>query len=167
MIWGGEVASLPDDPDPADAPELPEPDPVPPPFGAVPPPDPVERRRPIVSRASFVVARPTRFVNTARYSLPVSDALAVNVYVTRWAPRMLAHVRPRLTERCHCVLGAGLPDAAAVKPARRPAAIVTLRGWTTTAGRRRPPRERTMGVGPGRKRIIGAALVGLVCAAVR
>ena len=131
---------------------------LPPPFGAVLPPDPGERRRPIVSRATLVVARPTRFVNTARYSLPVSDALAVNVYVTRWAPRMLAHVRPRLTERCHCVLGAGLPEAAAVKPARRPAAIVTLRGWTITSGRRRPPRARTIGAGPGRNRIIGPAV---------
>jgi hypothetical protein len=126
-------------PDPPDAPEPP---------GAPEAPDPPEppeaRERPdpdlTANRAVLVVARPEAFVNTARYSLPFCVCLAVNVSVTRWAPGTLVQVLPPLTERCHWVLGAGVPEAAAVKPARAPGATFTLWGCTMTAGRRLPPR---------------------------
>jgi hypothetical protein len=78
MIWGGEVILPPDAPEPPAPPEPPEPEPGLPPFGEVVPPDPEDRPRPIVSRAAFVVARPRRFVNTTRYSLPLCDGLAAN-----------------------------------------------------------------------------------------
>ena len=69
---------------------------------------------------------------------------------------MSVHVRPALRDRCHCGRGAGSPEAAAVNPATRPADTTTLRGWTTTVGRR-GPRDRTTASGAGRTSISGAA----------
>ena len=96
-------------------------------------------------------------MNTARYSVPFCECFAVNVKVTRRAPGMLVHVLPPLIERCHCVLGAGVPEAAAVKPARPPGDTFMLWGWTITAGRRWPPRGRAGCAGAGRSRINGSA----------
>jgi hypothetical protein len=70
---------------------------------------------------------------------------------------MLVHVLPPLTERCHWVFGAGVPDATAVKPARPPGATFMLCGCTMTAGRRLPPRGRVGGGDAGRTRIKGSA----------
>ena len=147
MIRGGEVIVPRTLRSPA-PPEPPEPDPVPPPFGEVVSGS-GDRLRPIVSRAAFVVARPARFVNTTRYSFPFSDGLAVKCS----DPMRVWNVGPR-----QAGVDRALPlrpwsrvtRAAAVKPTRRPAAIVTLRGWTTTAGRRGPARHRTIGAGRGR-----------------
>jgi hypothetical protein len=46
----------------------------------------------------------------------------------------LDHERPLLVEYCHCTVGVGVPDAAALNEAVDPAATVTLTGWLVTAG---------------------------------
>ena len=65
--------------------------------------------------AAVVVALPTVLVKTARYSLPVWPTAAVKLSVVAVAPAMLLNVAPPSVDTCHCTVGAGLPEAAAVK----------------------------------------------------
>ncbi len=74
-----------------------------------------------VSVAALVVAVPCEFVNTARYSYPFCDAVALAIVsVPVVAPPSavsLAHVEPLLVDTCHCTVGVGMPFAEAVKDA--------------------------------------------------
>ena len=74
-----------------------------------------------VSVAAFVVAVPQVFVKTARNLFPFWPLVVVNVRVVEVAPDTLLNVAPPSVETCHWTVGEGLPDAAAVKLALRPA----------------------------------------------
>ena len=50
------------------------------------------------------------------------------------APLMFVQLLPEFVLNCHCTVGVGLPDAAAVNVAVDPAVTVTLAGWVVTAG---------------------------------
>src|SRR5689334_14005394 len=65
--------------------------------------------------AGFVVAEPTEFVNTARYRLPESVDFPVPLKVVLVAPAMFVKAELPGAAICHCTVGAGIPDAAAVK----------------------------------------------------
>ena len=80
-----------------------------------------------VSRALLVTAVPALLVNTARNCLPLSPAWAVKVWVVKVAPVMLPQLVPSLLD-CHCTVGAGLPEAAAVKLTACPAETVWAEG---------------------------------------
>ena len=78
---------------------------------------------------------PPAFVNTAWYSLPFCPAVVDDtVSVVDAAPEMFVNVAPPLVDTCHWTVGAGLPEAAAVKVAVAPALTVTLVGCVVTAG---------------------------------
>ncbi len=87
-----------------------------------------------VSVAAFDVALPAELVNTARYSLPDSDSVAVPDRVVEVAPDTLLHVVPPSVDTCHWTVGVGVPDAAAVNVAVVPATTVTFAGCLVIAG---------------------------------
>jgi len=88
-----------------------------------------------VSVAALDVAAPTVFVKTGRYSYPLSARVETATRrVVLVAPPMLVQLEPPLVESCHCTVGVGLPDAAAVKVALAPAVTVSLAGWALTVG---------------------------------
>jgi hypothetical protein len=91
-----------------------------------------------VSVAAVDVAVPTELVNTARYSLPDSDAVVlatVSVPVALPASLVsLLQVLPPLVDTCHCTVAVGSPEAAAVNVAAWPAVTVALAGWLVIAG---------------------------------
>ena len=88
-----------------------------------------------VSVAELDVAAPTVLVKTARYWYPLSArVVTATLRVVRVAPLMLAQLEPALVESCHCTVGVGLPDAAAVKATVAPAVTVSLTGWVLTVG---------------------------------
>ena len=70
-----------------------------------------------VSVAAVDVAVLQTFVKTARYCLALSALVAVKLSVVEVAPSRLLNVTPLSMETCHCTVGAGLPEAAAVKVA--------------------------------------------------
>lgn len=67
-----------------------------------------------VSLAARVVADPAGLVNAARYSLPDIAYAAVKLSVVEVAPGMFENVPPPFVDSCHCTVGVGVPDAAAV-----------------------------------------------------
>ncbi len=85
-----------------------------------------------VSVAAVVVAEPELLVNSARYWLPLSARVAVNMSVVLVAPGILLNGPPVLT--CHCTVGVGKPLAAAVKVAVPPSQTVWLVGLVVTVG---------------------------------
>jgi hypothetical protein len=87
-----------------------------------------------VSVAALVVADPTKFVNTARNSHPLTNVVAVPLMEVDVVPAMLSHVVPWSTETCHCTLGVGSPLAPAVKVMGAPMARLWLAGSCTTVG---------------------------------
>ncbi len=87
-----------------------------------------------VSVAAVDVAVPQTLVKTARYWCPSSVGAVVNEYVVEVAPPMLLNVTPPSVETCHCTVGLGLPEAAAVKLALVPVQVVTFEGLVVTAG---------------------------------
>src|SRR5262245_9290591 len=66
------------------------------------------------SSAGLATTEFTELLNTARKSLPLSDACARNVNVVDVAPGMFVHVTPSVLT-CHCGVGMGEPSAAAEK----------------------------------------------------
>src|SRR5437762_1289782 len=85
-----------------------------------------------VSVAAAVVALPQALVKTARYWLPLWDDCAVNVRLVVVAPGM--SLKPEPVSTCHCTVGAGLPEAEAVKVAVVFSHTVVLAGSAVTAG---------------------------------
>ena len=82
-----------------------------------------------VSVAVVVVAVPAELENTARYRLPLlAPVVGGVVYVPEVAPLRFDQELPELVLTCHCTLGVGVPDAAAVKVAVLPALTVALVG---------------------------------------
>ena len=79
-----------------------------------------------VSVAALLVAEPAELVNTARYSLPFSASVVLaTVSVPDVAPRdRVVNVVPPSVETCHCTVGVGVPDAAAVNVAVAPTVTV-------------------------------------------
>jgi hypothetical protein len=86
-----------------------------------------------VSVATFDVVLPTELVNTASYRVPLSPATGVNEYEVEVAP-LIGVKFDAPTAFNHCTVGAGLPDAAAVKVTWLPAFTVWLCGWVVTTG---------------------------------
>ena len=87
-----------------------------------------------VSVAVMVVALPDAFVKTARYWLPFIAAVVVaKPSVGEVAPARFVK-GPPLELTCHCTVGAGWPEAAAVKVAAAPAVTVTLIGFVVITG---------------------------------
>ena len=87
-----------------------------------------------VSVAAVVVAVPAALVNTARYWLPLSAAVAVNMSVVLVAPEIGANDPPPLVLTSHCTVGAGLPLLEAVKVAVPPSQTVWSVGLVITLG---------------------------------
>ena len=88
-----------------------------------------------VSVATLVVAVPAEFVNTARYCVPFwAVVVDATVSVVDVAPLMFVNVELPLGADCHCTVGAGVPEAAAVNVAVLPAATVTLVGCVVITG---------------------------------
>jgi hypothetical protein len=85
-----------------------------------------------VNVAAVVGAVPHALVKTARYCLALSATVVTKVSVVLVSPGMLAKPEPLST--CHCTLGAGLPEAAAVKVTGKPAQSVCVTGFVVTAG---------------------------------
>ncbi len=84
--------------------------------------------------AAVVVAVEQTLVKTARYCLVLSAATVANESVVEVAPGMLLNVVPPSVETCHCTVGLGLPEAAAVKVAVPPAQTSWLVGFVVTLG---------------------------------
>ena len=85
--------------------------------------------------AAVVVAVPVELVNTARNFVPFCPASTfgtVNVVVI--APATLLKLAPPFVLNCHCTVGAGVPDAAAVNVAVCPALTVASVGFCVIAG---------------------------------
>jgi hypothetical protein len=71
-----------------------------------------------VNVAGELVAVPTGLVKTASYSLPLWEiVVAGRARVPEVAPPIGVQVAPLSVEDCHCTVGAGFPEAAAVKDA--------------------------------------------------
>jgi hypothetical protein len=87
-----------------------------------------------VSVASLVVAEPAELMKTASYSSPLSLCSAVNERVVEVAPETCVQLEPPLVETYHCTLGAGAPDAVAVKLAFAPETTLRLIGWVVIPG---------------------------------
>ena len=72
--------------------------------------------------AGLLVVEPLEFVKTVSYSLPLcAVVVAGRESVVDVAPAMGLHVVPPSVETCHCTVGAGVPEAAAVNEAGWPA----------------------------------------------
>jgi hypothetical protein len=102
--------------------------------------------------ATVVRAVPAELVKTALYWSPFSPALAVNEYVDTLAPTMGVKVVPELEETSHLTVGAGFPEALALKVAFPPDATVTLDGSLVTLGDPALAAAARAGVGTGRSR---------------
>jgi hypothetical protein len=92
-----------------------------------------------VSVADLVVALPYSLVKTASKSSPFSAEVAAKEYVGDVAPAMTLQPDP-LLDSSHLTVGAGEPDAAALKLAVEPAETVTLDGCSVIRGALRPPK---------------------------
>ena len=78
-----------------------------------------------VSVAALLVAVPAELVNTASYLLPLSASVVLaTVSVSDVAPVIGVNVAPPSVETCHCTVGVGVPDAAAVNVAVAPTVTV-------------------------------------------
>ena len=64
--------------------------------------------------AGLVATVPAALVKTALYSSPVKAAEATKVSVADVAPRMFEKLTPPLVLTSHCIVGVGVPLAAAV-----------------------------------------------------
>src|SRR5271156_2493990 len=85
--------------------------------------------------AAVVVAVPAAFVKTARYLLPlIALVVPVMLSVADVAPDKFVNVPPPFVLTCHCTVGVGEPDAAAVNVAVAPAVTVTLVGSVVIVG---------------------------------
>ena len=89
-----------------------------------------------VSVAAVVVTVPAVFTNTARNCLPLSAAAAVKPYVVAVAPAMSDHVTAPAGRTCHCTVGAGVPDAAAVRDTDAPSVTEVAAGFVVIDGGR-------------------------------
>jgi hypothetical protein len=87
-----------------------------------------------VNVAALEFTVPPMFVHTARYSLLLSAVVVVNDSGLAVAPVMLFQLVPLLVLTCHCTVGAGLPLAAELKLAFKPAHLVCVNGWVVTTG---------------------------------
>src|SRR5882757_2393894 len=87
-----------------------------------------------VSVAAVVVALETLLVKTARYWLPESPSDVEKVKVVEVAPMISVKVPPPLVLICHCTVGVGLPEAAAVKVTVLVAEMLWLKGLVVIAG---------------------------------
>jgi hypothetical protein len=92
-----------------------------------------------VSVAALLVALPSELVKTARtwsplFHEPPDTLVAPVVSVVLVAPLTLAQepVPPGL--RCHCTVGVGVPEAAAVKTPAVGAVTLVLLGWVMMLG---------------------------------
>jgi len=93
-----------------------------------------------VKVAAVVVALPAAFVKTARYSLPfIATVVLVMLSVVEVAPDTLVNVAPPFVLTCHCTVGVGEPEAAAVNVAVAAAVTVTFAGFVVIAGVVFPP----------------------------
>jgi hypothetical protein len=70
----------------------------------------------------------------ASYSLPLCEVAAAKEYVVEVAPVMLVNEPPPLVETDHWTVGAGEPEADALKEAVAPEATDVLDGSETMAG---------------------------------
>ena len=86
-----------------------------------------------VNVAALEFTVPPLFVHTARYWLLLSAVAVVKVKVPVVAPAMLCQLVPFVLS-CHCTVGAGLPLAAELKLAVKPAHLVCEAGWVVTVG---------------------------------
>ena len=82
-----------------------------------------------------MVAEPAPLVKIARYWMPFwASVVTAVVYEVEMAPARLVQVLPALELTCHCKLGEGVPEAAAVKVAVLPAFTATLAGCVVMVG---------------------------------
>jgi len=84
--------------------------------------------------AAAVVAVLQELVKTAWYRLPFWLSWAMKLSVVDVAPAMLVNVVPPLVLTCHCTVGVGLPDAAAVNVAVVPTPMDWFAGFSVTNG---------------------------------
>lgn len=90
--------------------------------------------------AAVVVAVPAAFVKTARYLLPlIAVVVPVRLSVVEVAPDTLVKEVPPFVLTCHCTVGVGEPEAAAVNVAVAAAVTVTFAGFVVIAGVVFPP----------------------------
>lgn len=82
--------------------------------------------------ALLICGAPHELLNSARYCLPSSPTVGVNVYVALVAPAIFPQLDPPSVETCHCTAGAGWPVAAAVKLNGEPVHAVELLGLVVT-----------------------------------
>ena len=87
-----------------------------------------------VRLAAVVVAEPSELVNTARNSSPESARAAVPVSVVAVAPEMFVNVEPPSVDTCHCTVGFGVPEPAAVNEYGCAAGTVVSCGCWVTCG---------------------------------
>ncbi len=89
----------------------------------------------MVSVAASLVTVPTALVNTARNLTPLSELLSpLRLSLSEVAPLRLVYVAPSFVERCHCTVGAGLPEAFASIVVCAPSSTYLLSGCWVTAG---------------------------------
>ena len=90
---------------------------------------------PTVNTAAWLVAVSVPLVKTARNFVPFwPDTTFGTVKVVVIAPATLLKVAPPSVLNCHCTVGDGAPDAAAVKIAVPPAFTVTSTGFSVITG---------------------------------
>ena len=77
---------------------------------------------------------PQLLLNRARYRLPLSAAVVVNVKLVLVAPALSVKLIPPSVLTCHWTVGAGLPLAVAVKLADPPAHKLRFAGLVVTVG---------------------------------
>jgi hypothetical protein len=77
---------------------------------------------------------PQLLLKRARYCLELSAATVAKLNVVLVAPAISFQVPPPSVLTCHCTVGVGLPDAAAVKEAELPTHTAWLAGLVVTDG---------------------------------
>ena len=82
--------------------------------------------------ASFELTVPHELVNTARYLLPLCEAVALKHNGLVVALAISLQPDPLFT--CHCIDGAGLPVAVELKQTKPPSHTVESRGCCETTG---------------------------------
>ena len=87
-----------------------------------------------VNIAAPDVAVPAIFVHTARYCLPLSAVVVVNVKMLPVAPPILFHELPLLMLCCHCTVGTGPPLAPELNVTISPAHSACEAGCVVTCG---------------------------------
>src|SRR3984885_11618428 len=88
-----------------------------------------------VKVAAVVVALPAALVNTASYLFPLmATVVPVMLKVVDVAPATFVNDVPPFVLTCHCTVGVGEPDAAAVKVAVAPAVTDTFAGLVVIVG---------------------------------